>query len=171
MRCCFSTTFRIYLPRHEGRPEPKEAVESAPVPPGGDETILLVEDEKGVRETTALFLQGLGYDVLVAATPDDALRQAAERRGAIHLLITDVVMPGMNGRDLATKLSEMFRELKCLFMSGYTANVIAHRGILDDGVDFLAKPFTRDDIARKVRRVLGSEPSDDRSTRSGSFIA
>jgi CheY-like chemotaxis protein len=136
------TTFRIHLPRSEGqaaeKPESGESTESV----GGSETILLVEDEKSVRVTTGLLLEQLGYTVLTA----DA--------GSIDLLVTDVVMSGMSGRDLATELAAQRPGTKCLFISGYTAEVIAHRGILDAGVEFLGKPFSRDDIARKVRRVL-----------------
>jgi YesN/AraC family two-component response regulator len=107
--------------------------------------------------TTALFLQALGYTVLTAADPGEALRLADRHSGPLHLLITDVVMPGMNGQDLAAKLTETYPGMKCLFISGYTADVIAHRGILEEGVHFLAKPFTRDVIARKVYELLKGE--------------
>ena len=154
------TTFRLYFPRHAEADvvEPTPAVASAP--PGGTETVMLVEDEKSIRTTTALFLQVLGYAVLTAATPAEALRQAAQHTGAIHLLVTDVVMPGMNGRDLAATLSKTFPGIRCLFISGYTANVIAHHGVLDEGVHFLAKPFTRDELARKVRQVLSAKQTE-----------
>lgn len=148
------TTFRIYLPRHFQDVPEKVQPKATENVPGGTETILVVEDEKSVRLTTALFLQVLGYTVLTAACPGDALRQTAEYSGTIHLLITDVVMPGMSGRDLAAKLSADYVEIKCLYISGYTANVIALQGILEEGVHFLAKPFTRDALARKVREVL-----------------
>lgn len=92
--------------------------------------------------------------LLVAKGPEQTLRLTAEHPGRIHLLITDVVMPGQSGRDLATQLAVDRPEMKRLFMSGYTANVIAHRGVLDEGVEFLGKPFTRDELARKVREVL-----------------
>jgi FixJ family two-component response regulator len=113
-----------------------------------------VEDEQSVRSATALLLQSFGYNVLSAATPEEALRQAADHPGAIHLLITDVIMPGMNGRDLATKLSEMQPGLLCLYVSGYTADVIAHHGILEEGIHFLPKPFAREALANKVHEVL-----------------
>ena len=115
---------------------------------------LLVEDEKSIRVTAALFLEALGYTVLGAEAPDQALRLAAEHPGRIHLLITDVVMPGMSGGDLARQLATNRPQMKRLFMSGYTANVIAHRGVLDEGVEFLGKLFTRDELAAKVREVL-----------------
>ena len=139
---------------------PAQSVEVA----GGSETVLLVEDDASVRATTELFLRSLGYTVLTAADPEEALRLVGEHAGAIHLLITDVVMPGMNGRDLATRLAPAFPQMACLYISGYTADVIAHRGVLDEGVQFLAKPFTRNDLARAVRDALscrGPEPSDD----------
>ncbi|NLP06561.1 PAS domain-containing protein [Candidatus Fermentibacteria bacterium] len=150
------TILRIYLPRHKGdagKVEPRDVV--AP-PPHGSETVLLVEDENSVRLTTAEFLEQLGYRVLTAETPEEALNLAASNVCAIHLLITDVVMPVMSGRDLASRLAEAHPDLKCLFISGYTANVIAHRGILDEDVHFLAKPFNCSDLARKVRQVLDS---------------
>lgn len=151
------TTFRIYLPRFEGKTSRNQSPGAEAPRPGGNETILLAEDEKSIRVTTALFLDSLGYAVLTAETPDHALTLAAEHAGRIHLLITDVIMPGISGRDLADRLKEDYPNMRCLFMSGYTADVIAHRGILAEGVDFLSKPFTRDILARKVREVLDRE--------------
>ena len=116
-----------------------------------------VEDEKSIRVTARLFLEGLGYTVLAADCPKEALRLDAEHTGEIDLLITDVVMPGMSGRDLAARMATDRPGMKPLFMSGYTANVIAHRGVLDEGVSFLGKPFTRDDLTQKVREVLDRE--------------
>ena len=151
------TTFKIYLPRFRGETV-GEADTAAPAPlPGGNETILLVEDEKSIRVTAALFLEAFGYAVLAADCPEQALRLAAEHLGRIHLLITDVVMPGMSGRDLAAQLATDRPQMKRLFMSGYTADVIAHRGVLDEGVEFLGKPFSRDELAHKVREVLDRE--------------
>jgi len=98
----------------------------------------------------------VGYTVLTAASPEEALRTSAAHGGPIHLLITDVVLPRMNGRQLAERLGERRRGLRCLFMSGYTANVIAHRGVLDRGVSFIAKPFTLNALAAKVREALES---------------
>jgi signal transduction histidine kinase/CheY-like chemotaxis protein len=148
------TTFKIYLPRHV-LAETAQAAASAPAkPPRGTETILMVEDEKSVRVTTHMFLEDLGYTVLVAENPEKALALAAQHPGEMHLLITDVIMPGMSGRDLAKRLLELRPTLKRLFISGFTADVIAQRGILDDGVNFMSKPFGRDALARKVREVL-----------------
>jgi signal transduction histidine kinase/CheY-like chemotaxis protein len=148
------TTFRIYLPRAaEDSPgmerEPPEATT-----PGGNETILLVEDEKSIRVTAGMFLRAVGYTVLAAENPEQALRLATEHEGPIHLLITDVVMPDMSGRDLADRLTEDSPDISVIYMSGYTADVIAHRGVLEAGVDFLSKPFTRDVLTLKVREVL-----------------
>ena len=116
--------------------------------------MLLVEDEKSIRVTPRLFLQNLGYKVLTAECPRQALELVAQYDGPIHLLVTDVVMPGMNGRELAEKLAALYPDMKRIFMSGYTSNVIVHRGILDGGVDFLLKPFTREMLTRLVRSVL-----------------
>jgi PAS domain S-box-containing protein len=152
------TTVRIYLPRFLGELDgSRKEEEAAPVDEGGrGETILLVEDESSVRATAGAFLQGLDYRVLVAEGPEDALRQVAELEGVVDLLVTDVVMPGMNGRVLAEELSKSFPDMRCLYISGYTANVIAHSGILEQGVNFLAKPFNRQELLRRVRQVLDS---------------
>jgi CheY-like chemotaxis protein len=101
-----------------------------------------------------MILENLGYTVLAAGTPVDAIHLVEKHSGDIHLLITDVVMPEMNGRELAEQLSAIRPNLECLYMSGYTADVIAHRGILDEGVGFIQKPFLSEDLAAKVRQVL-----------------
>ena len=148
------TTFHLYLPRAAAA-APVGAVAVAPVAlPRGTETILVAEDEKSVRVTSCRFLELLGYTVLAAATPTEALRLAGAHTGPIHLLLTDVIMPGMNGPDLAGLLAEGRPKLKCLFMSGYTAEVMMRRGMLGAGRPFLSKPFSRDDLARKVREML-----------------
>lgn len=148
------TTFRIYLPRCVEKTTVAAQAVNAEPRVGGLETILLVEDEKSVRVTTRIFLQNLGYTVLAAEDPDEALRLAAGHKTKIDLVITDVVMPGMNGRELAARLAEIYPRMECLFMSGYTADVIAHHGILEKNVHFLSKPFSRNELARKVREVL-----------------
>jgi PAS domain S-box-containing protein len=147
------TTFRIYLPRHV---DAALAVEEGQEKPAtrGSETILVVEDEPAILSLTKTMLQRLGYQVLAANTPGEAIRVAAQFSGQIHLLMTDVVMPEMNGRDLASKLSSTFPALKKLYMSGYTANVIAHHGVLDEGVLFIQKPFSKNDLARWIRTAL-----------------
>ena len=116
-----------------------------------------MEDEPAILKMTRMMLEKLGYTVLAARTPGEAIRLAEEHAGEIHLLMTDVVMPEMNGRDLARTLLSLYPDLKRLFMSGYTANVIAHHGVLDEGVHFIQKPFSMKDLAAKVREVLESE--------------
>jgi PAS domain S-box-containing protein len=149
------TTFKIYLPRHAGGAEPAVARTAASKPPEGNgETVLLVEDDTAILSLSERILAKLGYAVLSANTPEKALDLAAAHAGKIHLLITDVIMPGMNGRELATRLHELHPDLKSLFMSGYTANVIAHRGVLDAGVQFIQKPFSRLELGTKIREAL-----------------
>jgi DNA-binding NtrC family response regulator len=120
----------------------------------GHETILLVEDEPVILELTMIMLERQGYTVLAASAPGEALRLAREHPGEIHLVMTDVVMPEMNGRDLAKNLLSLYPSLKRLFMSGYTANVIAHHGVLDPGVHFIQKPFSIKELADKVREAI-----------------
>jgi PAS domain S-box-containing protein len=148
------TTFKIYLSRHAA--EADQIRKESPVPPAarGHETILLVEDEPAILKMATMMLERQGYRVLAASAPGEAVRVAGEHAGEIHLLMTDVVMPEMNGRDLAKNLMSLYPDLMCLFMSGYTANVIAHRGVLDEGVHFIQKPFSMLDLAAKVREVL-----------------
>ena len=151
------TAFKIYLPRHRTEAEnlPEKAMEQ-PVA-GGHETILLVEDEPAILNMTARMLENLGYQVAAARTPTEAARLARGYAGDIHLLVTDVVMPEMNGRDLAQTLRSVFPHLKCLFMSGYTGNVISHHGVLDRGVNFIQKPFSKNMLGAKVREALDEE--------------
>jgi two-component system, cell cycle sensor histidine kinase and response regulator CckA len=150
------TTFKIYLPRlTEASDAPVESPPSKRVD-SGTETILLVEDEPMILQMATLMLQRLGYKVLPAASPGEAIRLAEDHAGTIHLLMTDVIMPEMNGRDLAGKLLSLCPGMKRLFMSGYTANVIAHHGVLDEGVHFIQKPFSRNELAGKVREVLAA---------------
>ena len=148
------TTFKIYLPRFEAETAQVPPEEVAGKRPTGTETILLVEDDEAILNLSKMILENLGYTVLAAQTPVDAIHLVEEHPGDLHLLITDVVMPEMNGRELAEQLSAIRPNLKCLYMSGYTADVIAHRGILDEGVNFIQKPFGSDDLAAKVRQVL-----------------
>ncbi len=148
------TTFNIYLPLHAAEVGVLEEKNSREIPLGLGETVLIVEDEIAVLGLTKTMLVKLGYTVLAASTPSEGLGLAKEYVGKIHLLITDVVMPGMNGRDLASQLKSTTPDIKTLFMSGYTSDIIAHRGILDEGVDFIKKPFSIRDLAAKVREVL-----------------
>jgi signal transduction histidine kinase/CheY-like chemotaxis protein len=151
------TTFKIYLPRHAAKAE--QIGQESPTAPAarGHETILLVEDEPAILKMTTTMLERLGYCVLAASTPGEAMRLAKQHSSEIHLLMTDVVMPEMNGRDLARNLGSLYPDLKRLFMSGYTANVIAQRGVLDEGVHFIQKPFSTLDLATKVREALDSK--------------
>ena len=148
------TTFKIYLPRHEivATPTWKKAASATDEP--GSETILLVEDELTIVEMATIMLERLGYTVLAAQRPGEAIRMARENAGEIHLLMTDAVMPEMNGRDLSRNLLSLYPDIKRLFMSGYTANVIAHHGILDEGVNFIQKPFSMEILGVKVRDAL-----------------
>jgi PAS domain S-box-containing protein len=147
------TSFKIYLPRCPGEEEP--AGTRPPEPAGrGQETVLLVEDEPAILGLGKELLEMQGYRVLAAATPGEAIRLAEEHRGEIHLLLTDVIMPEMNGRELAGKLLSLYPGLKRLFMSGYTADIIAHHGVMDEGVNFLQKPFSLDALEAKVREAL-----------------
>jgi PAS domain S-box-containing protein len=153
------TSFSIFLPRYRGKEFlPGAEASRAPYKPGG-ETILLVEDEPAILTVGKQLLEMQGYRVLAASTPGEAIRLAEGHIGEIHLLMTDVVMPEMNGRELARKLLSLYPRVKRLFMSGYTADVIAHHGVLDDGVQFIQKPFTSDALTAKVREVL--DPCSD----------
>jgi CheY-like chemotaxis protein len=148
------TTFKIYLPRCEDPlDEPAEAPPPA-VPMQGSETVLLVEDEPEVRRLVQKILDMYGYTVLSAASPAEAIALSRSRPSAIQILVTDVIMPGMNGRELARALSAARPELRVLYMSGYTDAAIAHQGILEPGTAFVSKPFSPEALARKVREVL-----------------
>jgi PAS domain S-box-containing protein len=151
------TTFSIYLLRYVSsiKAEVQEAFGGAAAPvPRGKETILLVEDEPAILNVTTQMLEKQGYSILKAATPGEAIRLAREHSGEIQLLMTDVVMPEMNGRDLAKNLLSLYPCIKRLFMSGYTADVIASQGVLEEGVHFIQKPFPFPAMAAKVREVL-----------------
>ena len=148
------TTFRIYLPRHR---EGAAAAEPAPAPApvrGGTETLLLVEDDPVILKLTSRIVAQRGYNVLAAGTPAEALRLAEEHSGRIHLLLTDIVMPGMNGRELSERLLHLRPDLHCLFMSGYTANVIARQGMLSSDVHFIQKPFSMAELETQIRNIL-----------------
>ncbi|MBF0259064.1 MAG: transporter substrate-binding domain-containing protein [Desulfamplus sp.] len=148
------SSFKIYLPRSGARTDWSTARSFEDGMTGGDQTVLLVEDEPAILEVTELMLQRLGYKVITADRPNEALLLANEHKGQIDLLITDVIMPEMNGRDLAQKMLAIYPHINLLFMSGYTANVIAHHGILDQDIHFIQKPFSMQDLALKVRESL-----------------
>ena len=155
------TVFTLFFPRHAGRPESHLRLHSVnPSPPSGQETILLVEDEPALLDLTATVLADLGYTVLAAAKPSEAMRLASEHAGAIELLVTDIIMPEMNGRDLARLVHSQFPHIKCLFMSGYSDEPIVQDSATSEGVNFIQKPWSRQALADRVRDVL-----DQRSRR------
>lgn len=148
------TVFKVYLP---SKGEATDSIPTTPLQrskPGGEETVLIVEDEVVVRDLACEALDILGYSALAAADPREAIAISDNHPGPIHLLLTDVVLPIMDGRSLYHRLSKSRPELKALFMSGYTENFIVHHGVLDRDVHFLRKPFTMDSLAHKIRLVL-----------------
>lgn len=148
------TSFKIYLPRCVGAVAPKVLVAEND-PPGAGEIILLVEDEPAILEMAKELLSQLNYNVVEAKSPSAALALAESRRCAIDLILTDVIMPEMNGRELHERLLRLCPQVKVLFMSGYTANTIAHHGVLDPDVNFIQKPFSKKEVAVKIRKALG----------------
>jgi CheY-like chemotaxis protein len=150
------TRMNIYLPRLQEDALAREVAPMVAEAAAGSETILVVEDEEALRRLAVDALSGQGYRVLEADGGQAGLDRARAHAGPIHLLLTDVVMPGMNGRELAERLRAQRPELRVLFMSGWAEEVIAHRGVLDQGVAFLAKPFSPVDLAARIRAVLGS---------------
>ena len=148
------TTVRVYFARHEGRVDPVRKDDPETLQRGAGETILVVEDEASILKLAEAMLGELGYTVLTANTPGDAITLASAHPDRISLLITDVVMPEMSGRDLARQLENTYADIRILYMSGYTANVIAHQGVLEKGIHFIPKPFSIQELAAKVRAVL-----------------
>ena len=147
------TTFKIYLPCvHDAVPAPPPSV--AAVTATGTETILLAEDEQALRRLTRRILESAGYAVVEAANGEDALRELEAHPGRVHLLLTDVVMPGMNGRELAGRVAALRPDTKVLYASGYTDDAILRHGVLDAGSPFLSKPYTPTELKRRVREVL-----------------
>jgi CheY-like chemotaxis protein len=147
-------TFKIYLPQTEAQPATQKRASAAEAPGAGGEHILVVEDEDAVRELLESMLTGLGYRVTPAANGGEALLLVEEKGLTPDLVITDVVMPQMSGRALADRLRRTQPDLKVLFMSGYTDNVIVHHGVLDPSTPFIQKPFSMSDIAAKVQALL-----------------
>jgi CheY-like chemotaxis protein len=148
------TTFKVYLPRVAEALTAAAPASTAPVPPRGSETVLLVEDDEEVRALARETLEAGGYTVIPAAGPSEALRLAADGSRPIDLLLTDVVLPQLSGRGLADRLSADHRELRLLYMSGYTDEAIVRHGVLAEGVAFLQKPFTPYALLAKIREVL-----------------
>ncbi len=148
------TRFRIYLPRNDEGEADSRRPSIKTVARGSGETVLVVEDDPGILKLTARILEPLNYTLLAAGSPSEAIALAANHDRKIDLLITDVVMPDMNGRDLSKTLTQTQPNLRTLFMSGYTADLIAHRGVLDSDVHFIHKPFSKKTLAVKVREAL-----------------
>jgi two-component system, cell cycle sensor histidine kinase and response regulator CckA len=148
------TTFKIYLPQHTRLATETEKKGKKYTPGGQGEMVLVVEDEGAILKLTNRMLTDLGYTVLTAGNPTEAIRLAHENAGGIRLLLSDVIMPDMNGRDLAAEILSFLPELKCLFMSGYSVNAISTKGVLDEGVNFIQKPFSMRNLAEKIREVL-----------------
>jgi len=148
------TTFKVFLPRYDGIQAREEKKINGEIQNGRGETVLVVEDEKAILRLTGRMLSNLGYTVLAANGPEEALALARERGTGIDLLLSDVIMPDMNGQDLARNLLAIHPNLKCLFMSGYTSNVIANNSLLNAEVNLLHKPFSTKDLASKIREML-----------------
>jgi CheY-like chemotaxis protein len=149
------TTFKVYLPRiNEGVQPTAEEVSQAEIP-RGSETVLVVEDEPVVGSLTCDVLRACGYTVLEASQGEEALIELSRHSGTVHLMITDVVMPGMGGAELAERVRALRPRTRVLFISGYADTAMAGRGLLESGAAYLQKPFSPRDIARKVREVLG----------------
>ncbi len=151
------TTVKIYIPRHLSDDSAPLSILPEGPGPEGSETVLLVEDEPAILNLVEMMLSRFGYRALAAGSPAEALRLAEAHDGPIHLLMTDVIMPEMNGRDLGDRLLAAYPKMKILFMSGYTANVIAHRGVLDESVNFIQKPFSSRALAARVRAALDED--------------
>jgi CheY-like chemotaxis protein len=149
------TSFNIYFPLADGpAEEPKEKKFVKENLPHGNETILVVEDEGEVRKLAVKILKGQGYRVLDASHGDEALQIHEKHNGPIHLMLVDVVMPGMSGSELVKRLSPLHPETKILYMSGYTDDAIVHHGVTAKGVNYIQKPFTIEGVTRKVREVM-----------------
>ncbi len=152
----YGTTFRIYMPRHKDEIDHEPEAILAPKAAQGHETVLVVEDEPLQLEMVKCVLEDYGYRVLVASSPSEALLVVKAQTG-IHLLLSDMIMPEINGQDLAKKVISLVPDIKCLFMSGYTGDFITQHGLLDEGFNFIQKPFSKQALAVKVREVLDSK--------------
>ncbi|MFH0785403.1 MAG: ATP-binding protein [Pseudomonadota bacterium] len=153
------TAFRIYLPQYCGETVEVRRIDDLDMPQGQGELVLLVEDETVLLDLNVRMLERLGYRVLATSSASEAILLAKEHKAQLRLLLTDIVMPEMNGHDLAKTICLTNPELKCLFMSGYTANVIARQGFLPEGMNFLQKPFMKRDLALKLHQILAEQPA------------
>jgi two-component system, cell cycle sensor histidine kinase and response regulator CckA len=152
------STFKVYLPRAHTEAEALPQRDEPGSLPQGDETVVLVEDERVARDAISTVLRRLGYHVVVFENGEEALAGLRAHDGSVDLLLTDVVLPGMNGRALAERLQTRWPLLKVLYSSGYTRNVIVNHGVLEQGIEFLGKPFTPEALARKLRALLDPRP-------------
>jgi CheY-like chemotaxis protein len=148
------TTFSIFLPPHDGTVVDVKKPVTEDIQKGDGETILVADDDPWIRKMCRTMLEDLGYRVLTVGTPGEAMDLDRKQAGEIHLLLADVVMPGMNGKDLADRLSSSYPNMGCLFMSGYSADFIAHRGVLNEGINFIKKPFSEQRLSVQIREVL-----------------
>ena len=148
------TAFKIYLPREHKKQVQSKSTPGLKLPGRGTETVLLAEDEQGVRSLAKIVLEAQGYTVLEAQNGGEALLLCERNEGKIHLLVSDVVMPQMSGPQLAERLSRLQPDMKVLYLSGYTDDAIVHHGVLNADTPFLQKPFSPQALARKVREVL-----------------
>jgi CheY-like chemotaxis protein len=151
------TTFKIYLPQQAEGDSSAKLGGVKEIPKTKGETILVVEDEPALLRMTKTMLEQFGYRVLAAKGGKEAVETAEDYEGTIDLVLTDIVMPEMNGRDLAERIAKLYPGIRQLFMSGYTAKVIASKGVIDEGMHFIQKPFSAGDLAAKVRLVLKGE--------------
>jgi DNA-binding response OmpR family regulator len=152
--------FSIYLPRLDAIPVQTQTKVSTATKPFGNETVLVVEDAEGVRRLTRTVLESYGYHVIEAANGEEALSAEKRHPGEINILVTDVILPGMNGKALSEHLRVRRPKLKVIFMSGYPDEVISPRGIVERGVAYLSKPFSPDFLVARVRDVLEGVPSE-----------
>ena len=148
------TSFKVYLPKADEDAVKRKEHRTIKGSLEGTETILLVEDEGVVREMVQKFLERYGYRVLKASNPKEAIRISSEYTGPIQLLLTDVIMPGMSGKDMAKRVKSERPQIKVVYMSGYTNNTMSLHGVLDKGLEFIEKPFSLTQLARQIRRVL-----------------
>ena len=161
------STFKIYLPRVDALPDAPRRESTRIRPRRGTETILLAEDAEVLRRLLREILSQNGYTLLTAANGEDALRLSTEHPGPIHILVTDMVMPIMSGKELVSRLGPLRPEMKILYMSGYTEDAIASQGNIEPGTAFLEKPFSPDALVRKIREILDGGHADDSHSNPG----
>jgi nitrogen-specific signal transduction histidine kinase/CheY-like chemotaxis protein len=161
------TTFKVYLPRELRASETAARVPQILSRSAGAETILVVEDEAGIRNVARRMLSDAGYTVLTAASGDEALLVCERHQGTVRLVLTDVVMPGMYGKELADRLASLYPHMQVLYMSGYTDDSIGQRGVLDPGTHFIGKPFNAAELTHMVHQVLDQEAPPNQSSKHG----